>query len=117
LILGYYVKLHWLLAAEYVESSKTLQTLTLEYARHFQEMPMIISVLSRAFSRNTSVTNLIIRTDVVTFASVALQELLTFTQTLRKLQITGFYHVLDEVQTAAIVSGFAGNTTLRDVEP
>jgi Ran GTPase-activating protein (RanGAP) involved in mRNA processing and transport len=113
----HYTKRSVLAAAEYLESSQTLQILELHYDGHFQEIPMIISVLFRALSRNTSVTKLIIFTDVVRFASVAFQELLTCTQTIQKLQISGFkYGDLDEVQTAAIASGFANNTTLRDVD-
>jgi hypothetical protein len=76
----------------------------------------MISVVLRALFRNTSVTKLIITTDVVRFASVAFQDLLTCSQTLQKLQMKGFSDVLNEVQIAAITSGFANNTTLRDVK-
>jgi Ran GTPase-activating protein (RanGAP) involved in mRNA processing and transport len=106
-------------AAEYLESSKTLQTLHLGYQydeQHFQELPAALSLLLRALSRNTSVTELDICTDVVRFASVAFQELLTCTQTLQKLELFAQEDEdFDEVQIAAIVSGFANNTTLRDV--
>jgi hypothetical protein len=110
-------------AAEYVESSKTLQTLDLwvdgfEGSQEMrQEMLAVISVLLRALSRNTSVTKLFISTDVIGFASVAFQELLTCTQTLQKLLLFGSEdETLDDVQTAAIASSFANNTTLRDLE-
>jgi hypothetical protein len=106
-----------LIAAEYVESSKTLQTMDLGYDRHFQDSPVLVSVLLRALSRNTSVTKLIINTEVVRFANVTFQELLTCTQTLQKLQICGYgYAEFDEVHIAAIKSGFANNTTLRVLE-
>jgi Ran GTPase-activating protein (RanGAP) involved in mRNA processing and transport len=100
-----------LVAAEYLESSKTLQTLLLGYGKHFQELRAAIPLLMRALSRNTSVTELIIYTDVVRFASVAFQELLTCTQTLQKLRLVGSGYAI----IAAITSGFANNTTLRDV--
>jgi Ran GTPase-activating protein (RanGAP) involved in mRNA processing and transport len=75
-----------------------------------------MSLLLRALSRNTSVTELTIYLGVVRFASMAFQELLTRTQTLQKLRIIGSGCVeFDEVQIAAITSGFASNTTLRDV--
>jgi hypothetical protein len=63
-----------------------------------------------------SVTKLIIHANVVKFDSVAFETLLTRTQTLQKLHITGFtYEAFHEVQIAAIVSGFAKNTTLREL--
>jgi Ran GTPase-activating protein (RanGAP) involved in mRNA processing and transport len=115
-----YTEISELAAAEYVESSKTLQTLFLDVGinRHSQEREMISLVL-RALYRNTSVTTLIINARNVRFASVAFQELLTCTQTLRKLQIMGSEYDVDafnEVQITAIISGFANNTTLRDLE-
>jgi Ran GTPase-activating protein (RanGAP) involved in mRNA processing and transport len=77
----------------------------------------MISLLLRALSRNTSVTKLIIYLGVVRFASTAFQELLTCTQMLTKLQIVGLNTAaFDEVQIAAITSGLANNTTLRDLE-
>jgi Ran GTPase-activating protein (RanGAP) involved in mRNA processing and transport len=112
---GHYTARSALAAAEYVESSKTLKTITLWYGHYFQEVPMIISAFLWAVSRNTSVTKLIIDTDVVRFASVAFQELLTCMSTLQKLQIVGFGE-FDELQIVAITSGFASNTTLRDLE-
>jgi nitroreductase len=108
-----------LAAAKYVESSKTLQTLELGYRRYrySQEVREMIYLLLRVLSRNTSVTKLIISFGVVKFASLAFQELLTCTQTLTKLQIVGLSTAaFDEVQIAAIASGLANNTTLRDLE-
>jgi Ran GTPase-activating protein (RanGAP) involved in mRNA processing and transport len=108
-----------LAVAEYVESSKTLQTLHLnDSSTHYShEVGEAISLLLRALSRNTSVTTLSIDTAGVKFASVAFKELLTRTQTLRNLRISGFaYNIFHEVQIAAIASGFANNTTLCDVE-
>jgi hypothetical protein len=106
-------------AADYLESSKTLQTLELwvNEVERSQEIREMISVLLRALSRKTSVTKLIIDREVVRFASVAFQELLTRTQTLQKLAIFGYEEFeVDEVQRAAIISGFANNTTLRNLE-
>jgi hypothetical protein len=63
------------------------------------------------------VSKLIIYAESIRFASVAFQELLTRMQTLQKLEIVAVENeALDEVQTAAITSGFANNTTLRDIE-
>jgi hypothetical protein len=115
----HYTKRSVLAAAECVESSKTLQTLDLyiskyQYSREASEM---ISLFLRALSRNTSVTKLFIHANVVKFASVAFQKLLTCTQTLQKLQLFGSaFEEFDEAQIAAITSGFANNTTLRDLE-
>jgi Ran GTPase-activating protein (RanGAP) involved in mRNA processing and transport len=109
-----------LVATEYLESSKTLQVLNLGYGRYQypREVGETISLLLRALSRNTSVTKLIIMNiGGVRFASVAFQQLLTCTQTLQKLEIIGFGHeAFDERLTAAVTSGFANNTTLRDLE-
>jgi Ran GTPase-activating protein (RanGAP) involved in mRNA processing and transport len=106
-----------LFAAEYLESSKTLQTLHLGYDQHFQELPAAMSLLLRALSRNTSLMELKIFTGVIRFANVAFQELLTCTQTLQKLQIFGSEDEgLNAVQKAAIASGFANNTTLRGLD-
>jgi Ran GTPase-activating protein (RanGAP) involved in mRNA processing and transport len=108
-----------LVAAEYLESTKTLQTLDLQFStcEHSHEIHEMLSLVLRALSRNTSVTRLIISTRSVRFASVAFQDLLTCTQTLEKLQITGCRHLaLDKKLIAAIASGFADNTTLRDLE-
>jgi Ran GTPase-activating protein (RanGAP) involved in mRNA processing and transport len=111
-----YTKRFALVAAEYVESTKTLQTLNLGQGRN-QENPVLISHLLRKLSRNTSVTELIIYLNSVRCASVAFQELLTGTRTIKKLRIIGWYEkAFDEVQIAAIESGFANNTTLRDLE-
>jgi Ran GTPase-activating protein (RanGAP) involved in mRNA processing and transport len=104
-----------LTAAEYVESSKTLQTLNFGFSVEVPECEMV-SVLLRALSRNTSVTKLIITSNIVRFASTAFQELLTCTQTLDKLKLNGLNHVPDKVQIAALASGFANNTTLSDLE-
>jgi Ran GTPase-activating protein (RanGAP) involved in mRNA processing and transport len=52
----------------------------------------------------------------VGLASVAFQKLLTRTQTLQKLQITSFWQSGDDVQQAAVASGFANNTTLCELE-
>jgi hypothetical protein len=82
-----------LAAAEYVESSKTLQTLDLRCYFSLQERDSShdresLSAVLRALSRNTSVTKLIINTDVVRFVSGAFQELLTRTQTLQKWKLS-----------------------------
>jgi hypothetical protein len=106
-------------AAVYLKFSKTLQTLNLGFGPHetSDEVWEMISFVLRALSRNTSVTKLIINTRNVRFAGVAFQDLLTCTQTLRKLQMKGPENVtFDEAQIAAIASGFADNTTLRDLE-
>jgi Ran GTPase-activating protein (RanGAP) involved in mRNA processing and transport len=116
---GQYSKRSVLVAAEYVESSKTLQTLNLNIGLHQYscEVREMISLVLRALSPNTSVANLIIHPGVIRFASEALQELLACTQTLQKLQIVAFgYEAFDDWQTAAIASGFADNKTLRDLE-
>jgi Ran GTPase-activating protein (RanGAP) involved in mRNA processing and transport len=111
-----YTKRFASVAAEYVETTKTLQTLNLGQGRN-QEDPVLMSHLLRKLSRNTSVTELIIYANSVRCASVAFQELLTCTQTIKKLRIIGWYEkAFDEVQIAAIASGFASNTTLRDLE-
>jgi hypothetical protein len=108
-----------LAAAVYLESSKTLQTLNLGYGPRGDsyEVREMISLVLRALSRNTSVTKLIIYTQDVGLASVAFRELLTCTLTLQKLQLIAFGdEAFDERQIAAIASGFAHNTTLRDLE-
>jgi Leucine-rich repeat (LRR) protein len=108
-----------LVAAEYLESSKTLQTLDLGYGRYQypREVGETISLLLRALSRNTSVEKVIIYPDGFRFASVAFQELLTSTQTLQKLEIIGRRsEPCTERQIAAITSGFANNTTLRNLK-
>jgi Ran GTPase-activating protein (RanGAP) involved in mRNA processing and transport len=112
---GMYTKSSVLVAAEYVESSTTLQALYFGYQISRQEGDTL-SLLLRSLSRNTSVTKLSIYPGVVRFASVAFEELLTRTQTLQKLDIIGSSDRFDEVQTAAIAAGFASNTTLRDLE-
>jgi Ran GTPase-activating protein (RanGAP) involved in mRNA processing and transport len=113
----HYTKRFALVAAEYMESTKTLQTLNLGQGRN-QENPVLMSHLLQVLSRNTSVTEFIIYAKSVRCASVAFQELLTRTQTIKKLQIIspGYEEACDEVQIAAIASGFANNTTLRDLE-
>jgi Ran GTPase-activating protein (RanGAP) involved in mRNA processing and transport len=113
----HYTKRSALAAAEYLESCKTLETLDLSVGPSWNshEVFEMVSLVLRALSRNTSVTKLIIRPGVVRFASVAFQELLTCTQTLQELQMSGFVSVYNEVQIAAIISGFANNTTLRDL--
>jgi Ran GTPase-activating protein (RanGAP) involved in mRNA processing and transport len=105
-------------AAEYLESSKTLLILDLsDNLDHFSHAEFEkISIVLRALSRNTSVTKLIVNTDVLSFASMAFEELLTRTQTLHRMEIVdNAYEEFDEVQTAAIASGFANNTTLLDL--
>jgi Ran GTPase-activating protein (RanGAP) involved in mRNA processing and transport len=118
-----YTKRSALVIAEYVESSNTLQTLDLNVYRNVysdeysHEVRAMIFLLLRALSRNTSVTKLIIHTNVVQYASVAFEELLTRTQTLQNLQLFGSaFEEFDEVQMDAITSGFFSNTTLRDLE-
>jgi hypothetical protein len=107
-------------AAKYLESSQTLQTIDLRYVRYYQELPAVISLLLRALSRSTSVKELSVDTKSIRFASVAFQELLTSTQTLQTMSVVRHQHnqdeELDKVQTATIASGFANNTTLRDLE-
>jgi hypothetical protein len=77
-----------LVAAEYLESSKTLQSLYSDYDRYFQELPAAIPLFVQALSRNTFVMEVTSLAGVIRFASVAFQELLTCTQTLKKLQIS-----------------------------
>jgi Leucine-rich repeat (LRR) protein len=116
---GDYTKSSLLVAAEYVESSKTLQTLDLSVRCHegSHEVREMISLILRSLSRNQSVKKLIIYPGVVRFASVAFEEFLTCTQTLQTLLLIAFGdEVFDKRQTAAIASGFARNTTLRDLE-
>jgi Ran GTPase-activating protein (RanGAP) involved in mRNA processing and transport len=106
-----------LAAVERVESSKTLKRLQLGYTEYCLEIPMIISALLLALSRNTSVTELITYNQSIRWASVAFRELLTRTKTLQKLEISGpGCEAFHEVQTAAITSGFANNTSLRDLK-
>jgi hypothetical protein len=67
-------------------------------------------------SRNTSVTKLIIGIEVNRFAFLAFQDFLACTQTLQTLQMDAIgIGIFNEVQIAAITSGFANNTTLRNV--
>jgi hypothetical protein len=104
-------------AAKYLESSQTLQKLHSCFNGNYQELPVVISLLFQSLSRNTSVTELSVDTESVRFASVTFQELLTCTQTLQKLKTFGCnYGDLDAVQIAAITSGSAVNTTLRDLD-
>jgi hypothetical protein len=104
-----------LIAAEYVESSKSLQTLNLSIGPHCQYFPKEYQITSclllRALSRNKSVRSLIINDVLVRIASVAFRELLTCTQTLQHLKVIGSR--FDEVRISTIASGFANNTTLR----
>jgi Ran GTPase-activating protein (RanGAP) involved in mRNA processing and transport len=106
-------------AAQYLASSQTLQKLHMWYDVGSSETPEAMALLFQALSRNTSVTELSVGTESVGCASVAFQELLTNTQTLHSLAVIryGFEDgELNEVQTAAITSGFANNTTLRDLK-
>jgi hypothetical protein len=112
-------------AAKYLKSSKTLQTISLFFGlcqhphdiRELQEIRELISIFFRALSRKTSVTKLITNIDVVRFGCVAFQEFLTCTQTLQELKILASDDGdLNELQTAAAASGFANNTTLRNLE-
>jgi Ran GTPase-activating protein (RanGAP) involved in mRNA processing and transport len=113
----YCTKRSALVAAEYLESSKTLQILHLGFSHRFQELPAALSLLLRALSRNTSVTELGFHSDVLTFASMAFQELLTSTQTLQKMvRVAQVDEEFNAVQIASIASGFASNTTLRDIK-
>jgi hypothetical protein len=107
-----------LAAAEFVESSTTLQTLDFGLRPYdLYGAPgnaVFVSLLLRARSRNTSVSKLIVYAESVRFNSVAFQELLTRTQTLQNLKIVAFENeAFDEVQTAAITSGFASNRIRR----
>jgi hypothetical protein len=89
----------------------------LRYGGHYQEFPAVISLFLQALSRNISVTELSVETRSLSYASVAFQELLTCMQTLQKLRILGSeYEEFDEVQIAAITSGFTNNTTLRNLD-
>jgi hypothetical protein len=106
---------------EYLESSKTLQTLDM-FARDYQEIPEEIREMTSvhfksALSRNTSVTTLNIDNDVVGFASATFQELLTCTQTLQKLVIVGssrdWYREFDDDGFVALVSALEQNTSLQ----
>jgi hypothetical protein len=74
-----------LAVTEYVKSSKNLQYLDLGviHCMQHQEIPLVIDVILKALYRNTSVTKLIIHTDVVRCASMDFQEVLTCTQTLQ----------------------------------
>jgi Ran GTPase-activating protein (RanGAP) involved in mRNA processing and transport len=104
-------------AAKYLESSQTLQTLDLRYNGSSQELPKVMSLLLQALFRNTSVTELFVDTKSVRFDTVAFQELLACSQTLQRMSVFRSRNEdLNEVHTAAIVSGFANNTTLRDLE-
>jgi Ran GTPase-activating protein (RanGAP) involved in mRNA processing and transport len=111
-------------AAEYVESSQTLQSIDLRvgFCRYSHEMREMSAVLLHALSRNTSATKLVVDTGVFRFDCVAFQELLTSTQTLQKMSMVvrnppiGDEELHNEVDVAAITSGFASNTTLRDLE-
>ena len=105
-----------LVAAEYVECSKTLQTLDLSYDRHHcsHEVREMVSLLLRALSRNTSVTELITFNQRVRWAGVAFRELLTRTQTLQQLEISGpGDEAFEESQISVITSGLANNKSLR----
>jgi hypothetical protein len=107
-------------AANYLESSQALQTIDLRVGRFYDELPAVVCLLLQALSRNESVTKLCVDTEIVRFASVVFQELLTRTQTLKTMAVIRYQHDpdedLDEMQTASITSGFANNTTLRDLE-
>jgi hypothetical protein len=116
--------------AKYVKASKHLQSVTLRGDLQSQvllqqgevdiaatEYPAF-SVLLRALSRNTSVTELNLDALDAGFASAAFQKLLTRTQTLQKLQISSLYQFgeFDEMQRVIVVSAFANNTTLCELE-
>jgi Ran GTPase-activating protein (RanGAP) involved in mRNA processing and transport len=117
---GHYTSKSALAAAEYVESSKTLQIMDLSISRdkYYRGVRGMIKVVLRALSRNKSVTKLVIHTDTIRIASVAFQEFLTCTQTLQELQImdSEYDKVFNEKEIAAVASGFANNTTLRDLK-
>jgi hypothetical protein len=104
-------------AAEYLESSKTLQTIDLSFSlsEDSHAVREMTSFVLRALSRNRSVTKLVISSQNVRFATAAFQDLLTCTQTLQKLEMKGSRNgAYDEAQIAAIASAFANNTTLRE---
>jgi hypothetical protein len=112
--------------ARYVKASKHLQSVKLSGSFNSQMHHGVVSVadteyrdfsvLLQALSRNTSVTKLNIDNLDVGLASVAFQNFLTRTQTLQKLQLTSFWQSGDDVQQAAVASGFANNTTLCELE-
>jgi hypothetical protein len=116
----YYTNKSVEVAAEYVESSQTLQATDLRVApcRYSHQMREMISILLRAFSRDTSVTRLVVNNGVFRYGCLAFQELLTSTQTLQTMSLVVRYRYeeINEVDVAAIISGFASNTTLRDLE-
>jgi hypothetical protein len=68
-------------AAEYVESSKTLQVLALSVScyHYSHEVREMTSFVLRSISHNTSLTKRIINTHVIIFASVAFEDTLTRT--------------------------------------
>jgi hypothetical protein len=114
--------------AKYVKASKHLQSVDLRGSvdsrvlLHHGEVDIAdteypaFSVLLRALSRNTSVTELSIDTLDVGLASVAFQNFLTQTQTLQSLQLSSIWQLGDDVQQAAVASGFANNTTLCELK-
>jgi hypothetical protein len=114
--------------AKYVKASKHLRSVDLRGSvdsrvlLHHGEVDIAdteypaFSVLLRALSRNTSVTELSIDTLDVGLASVAFQNFLTQTQTLQSLQLSSIWQLGDDVQQAAVASGFANNTTLCELK-
>jgi hypothetical protein len=114
--------------AKYARASKHLQSVKLRNSFQSQVLVRLgvvgiaatgypaLPVLLRALSRNASVTELNLDALDVGLASVAFQKLLTRTQTLQKLQINSFWQFGDDVQQAAIVSAFANNSTLCELE-
>jgi Ran GTPase-activating protein (RanGAP) involved in mRNA processing and transport len=120
-----FTKISAIAIVKYVESSKTLQKLDLSFdpCHHdWQKRSEIVDVVLRGLSRNTSVSHLIINTFIITFASVAFQELLTGTETLQQMEVFTsqrhheYGYAFDEVEIAAITSGFANNRTLSDLK-
>jgi hypothetical protein len=105
--------------AKYLTSSQTLQAIDLRYSGYYPELPAAISLLLQGLSRNTSVTELSVATDVVRFGCLAFQALLTRTQTLQTMSVIRYRYQdeeRNETQTAAIASGFANYTTLRELK-
>jgi hypothetical protein len=107
-------------AAKCLESSQNLQTIELLYGGYYRELPAEFNLLLRALCRNMSMTKLIINIDAVRFDFVAFQQFLTSTQTLQTMSLIRYQLYqdgeLNEVDIAAIKSGFASNKRLRDLE-
>jgi hypothetical protein len=98
-------------AAEYVEFSKTLQTLALNTTcyNNSQDCGMLSAHLG-ALSRNMSVTKLIINTGLIRFVSDAFQEFLARTRTLQKMEVI---HHDSGAWSQVQISAIAASLTIR----